>query len=314
MAKIPIIDTHCDLIIPYQDLKEKFGRATKKTQTSLALLKKTNVKIIFAGFSYDDLLKNSSQQLEDLHKMIGEYPKDFELITDFKKVPKILKSTKIGVILHIEGAGILNNKIDNLIGLYNNGLRSLGLTHNTKNCLGTGALIDNKKGLTKFGKKVIEKCNELGIIIDLSHLNEKGFYESLLVSKRPVIISHGNCFSVTPNPRNFKDDQLKQIAKIGSIVGIFFSGKFLNPQMDAKKATIDNAILHIDHMVKIMGIDHIAIGSDFGGITTGLPQGLENHPTLLVLFKKLRERGYTQKDIEKIAFKNALRAIRQSTI
>src|SRR5690348_4178896 len=124
-AKFPIIDTHCDSVIPYQDLKEKFGTATSSTQTSLPLLKQANVKLIFAGFSYDDLLKDSDQQLENIHKMINEYPNNFVLVTDFNQVDEILKGDKIGVIIHIEGAAILNNDIKNLEDLYAKGVRSL---------------------------------------------------------------------------------------------------------------------------------------------------------------------------------------------
>lgn len=311
---IPVIDTHCDLVVPYQELKELFNKKVQGAQTNLPLLKEANVKVIFAGFSYDDLLKNSDEQFNDLLEMIKIYSDEFELITDFSQIDKILKSKKIGVILHIEGAAILNNDINNLITLYNRGLRSLGLTHNTENCLATGALVNNEKGLTEFGREVIKKCNELKIAVDLAHLNEKGFYEVVKLSKVPPFISHGNCYSITPNPRNFKDEQLKEIAHLGSVVGIFFSGKFLNPQQDGKKAHINDAILHLNHMVKIMGINHVAIGSDFGGITTGLPKGLENHSKLKKLFSLLSKEGYKNDDIEKMAYKNILRYLKENYV
>lgn len=309
MKKIPIIDTHCDIVIPYQELQEKFASTSDGVQTSLSLLKNANVKIIFAGFSYDDLLKDSDKQFKNIHRMIAQYPENFELITDFRQVQSILNSNKIGVIIHLEGAAILDNKISNLIKLYKKGLRSLGFTHNTKNCLGTGALVDDQKGLTKFGKEVIKVCNKLNIILDLAHLNRAGFDDVVKYSQKPPIISHGNCYSLTKNPRNYTDLQLKKIAQLGSVVGVFFSGKFLKRDDNFQDPTLDDAIAHIKYMVKIMGVNHVMLGCDFGGITTGLPRGLENHAKIKTLLKKLKEDGFTQEDLEKIAYKNALRVI-----
>lgn len=311
MKKIPIIDTHCDIVIPYQDLQEKFASASRGAQTSLHLLRSANVKIIFAGFSYDDLLKDSYIQLKNIHRMIAQFPQDFELITDFSQAKSILNSNKIGVIIHLEGAAILDNKISNLIKLYKKGLRSLGFTHNTKNCLGTGALVDDQKGLTKFGKKVIKTCNELKIILDLAHLNQAGFDDVVKYSTKIPIISHGNCYSLTKNPRNYTDQQLKKMSQLGSVVGVFFSGKFLKRDNNPRESTLDDAIAHIKHMVKVMGINYVALGCDFGGITTGLPKGLENHSKIKTLLKKLKEEGFSQEDLEKIAYKNALRIIEE---
>ena len=311
MKQIPIIDTHCDIVIPYQELKNKFGNTSSSTQTNLPLLKAANVKIIFAGFSYDDLLGNTDQQFKNIHQMIKRYSDDFELINDFNQIEQILNSNKIGVIIHLEGAAILDNKIDKLTYFYNMGLRSLGFTHNTKNCLGTGALVDDKQGLTPFGKEVIKKCNELNIIIDLAHLNRAGFDDVIKLSLKPPFISHGNCYSLTKNPRNYTDQQLRKIAKLGSVVGIFFSGKFLKRDNNPTGPELADAIAHIKHIVKTIGINHVVLGCDFGGITTGLPKGLENHSSLITLFAKLRKENFSNKDIEKIAYKNALRIIKE---
>lgn len=307
-ANFPIIDCHTDLVLAYQELKSQLLKNTE-SQISIPTLQKGQVKLLFGGFSYDDLLGGSMKQFEDMYKIVNDFPETFQIVNDFTQVNKLLHSEKIGIILHLEGGKIIGTDLNKLIELHRRGLKSLGLTHNTKNNIGTGAAINSTDGLTKFGKEVIKKCNELKIIIDLSHLNEKGFYESLEISKYPPIVSHGNSYFITPHPRNFKDSQLREIKKLGSIVGLFLSGKYLNPNMDGTKASINDAIKHIEHMVKIMGIDHVAIGSDFGGITTGLPKGLKNHKDLLTLFQKLMDKGYKKEDIEKIAFRNALRVL-----
>lgn len=307
----PIIDTHCDVVIPYQELGSSFSTALENTQTSLPLLKKTGVKLIFAGYSYDDLLKNSDQQFSDLHEMIKKFPDDFELVLDFKNIDKIITGKKIGVILHIEGAAILDNDINKLESLYKEGLRSLGFTHNTKNSLGTGALVDDGNGLTEFGKQVIEKCNDLNIILDLAHLNEAGFYDVLKYSKQKSFVSHGNCFELTINPRNFKDNQLKELAQINSVIGVFFSGKYLKLDSNNDKPSIDDAVAHIKHMADVMGTDNISLGCDYGGITTGLPTGLENHTNVIDLLDKLKTHGFTEEDLDKIAYKNMIRYLKE---
>lgn len=311
ITNLPIVDTHCDVVIPYEELGDKFATQVNNTQTSLPLLKEANIKLIFAGFSYDDLLKNSYQQLEDIKKMISQYSESFQLVTDLKKVNFNLDQEKIQVILHIEGAGILEGKIERLEGLYKKGVRSLGFTHNTKNSLGTGALVDDGEGLTNFGKEVIKFCNEKNIILDLAHLNETGFYDVIKLSKQIPFVSHGNCYSLTQNPRNFKDDQLKKISEIDSLIGVFFSGKYLKRNSNLEHPNIEDAVAHIQHMAKIAGVDHICLGCDFGGITTSLPTGLENHSTLSELFKRLREVGFSEEDIEKIAYKNTMNYLKK---
>lgn len=305
----PVIDTHCDVIIPFQELKGRFSTAKKNTQTSLPLLKTAQVKIIFAGFSYDDVDNNTHQQLNDLKSMIQNYSDDFELVTNFKQIRKIIAGNKIGVILHIEGAGILDGSIKLLNRFYKEGVRSIGFTHNNKNSLGTGALINNQEGLTAFGKQVIEFCNDKKIILDLAHLNKKGFYDAIRLSARTPFVSHGNCYKLTKNPRNFDDQQLKKLSKLKSFIGVFFSGKYLKLDSNPKQATINDAVAHIKHMVSIMGIDCVGLGCDYGGITTSIPVGLENHASLIELFQRLRAEGFSSEDIEKIALKNALNFI-----
>lgn len=309
----PIIDIHTDVILAYQRLGKQFGSATNNTQISLPLLKKAGIKIIFGGFSYDDLLGNSWMQLSDHQRLVENFSNDLKIIEDLAEIGQLINSQQIGIIIHLEGGKILDNSISNLEILYEKGVRSLGLTHNTQNGLGTGATINDASGLTSFGKRVIKKCDELNIIIDVAHLNEKGFYEVFKLSKKPVIVSHANCFAITPNPRNLKDNQLREIKKANSLVGVFFSGKFLNSSGGALEATIDDAVLHIKHMTEVMGINHIAIGSDFGGITAGLPKGLENSSKIRQVFEKLHQQGYKEKELEKIAYQNAQRVLSEYT-
>lgn len=202
-------------------------------------------------------------------------------------------------------------------------------------------------GLTDFGKQVVREMNRIGMIVDVSHVSDKTFYDALAVTTKPVILSHSSCRALSDIPRNVTDDMLRALAKNGGIIGINFGEGFLNPK-DAEMlkkmvnaisfqvpdltgkalddyaaeefkrdltpakgiaATIDDAVAHIDHAVKVAGIDHVGIGSDFDGIS-GPPKGLEDISKMPYLVAALLQKGYTDEDVKKIMGANTLRVIR----
>jgi membrane dipeptidase len=204
-------------------------------------------------------------------------------------------------------------------------------------------------GLTEFGKQVVREMNRLGMMVDISHVSDKTFYDAIAVSTKPVIASHSSCRAISAVPRNMTDDMLRALAKNGGVVGINFAEGFVNykdvaavnktisristgrpPAAGGKLlddyaakefeeeymhpytpiATIDDVILHIDHAVKIAGIDHVGIGSDFDGIT-GPPRGLEDISKMTALTAALLKHGYSEADVQKIRGGNFLRVIQQ---
>lgn len=298
----PLIDLHADYVLSCYEKGGGYGTAS---QINASLLKSTNVKIFFAGFSYDDLLKDTDLQFSILQKEAKT--KKFTLIQSKKDFSGLDSQDKIGMVFHLEGALVFNGDIDVFHDYYKKGVRAIGLTHNYKNSLAAGCREDANLPLTSFGKEVVKLCNKLGIVVDAAHINEKGFYDLLETSTKPVIVTHGNARALCPHPRNYTDDQLKALASQGGVIGIFFSSKYVKD--DGTPVTIDDVVKHFVYIANLIGVDYLAIGSDFGGITTGVPKGLENMGMLPDLYERLRKAGFSEQDLEKITYENAQKVL-----
>lgn len=303
MNRLPIIDLHSDYVMACYKKGEPFE---SHLQTNYQMIRNNYVKTIFAGFSYDDYFKDTDQQLQILIKEVKK--KRFKLILNKNDFLQVIQSPYLtGMILHLEGAKILNAGIELLEKYYDKGVRSLGLTHSQKNKLAYGNNEDPKKGITNLGKKIIKTALKKRMMVDLAHLNYQGFYDAAKLIDKPLFVSHANAYKICPNPRNLKDDQIKLIAASKGVIGIFFSAKYISKKI---KPNLEDVADHFDYIAKLVGVEVLAIGSDFGGITTGLPLGLENVNKLKTLFEYLKKRGFNQNEIEKIAYKNALRVIK----
>jgi membrane dipeptidase len=166
-------------------------------------------------------------------------------------------------------------------------------------------------GLTAAGKDLVRLCNELGIVVDLSHLNEKGFWDVAATTDAPLVASHSGAWALCPSPRNLTDDQLQAVGESGGIVGVNFARAFLRKDgRGDKKTSLTEIVRHVEYMVEAMGIDHVGLGSDFDGTT--LPQDLEDVAGLPRLIAALRERGFKGKALKKIAHGNWLRVLKKS--
>ena len=213
-----------------------------------------------------------------------------------------------GIVLHIEGLNSFTGDPTSwkmLERWYELGLRSVGIVWNLSNSLGGGTL-DTTRRLTPLGRDVINWLQRKNMIVDFAHMNEATFWDAADIVRGPIVISHGNSRSICDDPRNYTDEQLQRVAASGGIIGVFFSKKFL---VSGRDATIGDVIVHIDHLRNIMGIDHVAIGTDFGGILSGFPGKLQAVDRLPLLWDALVEHGYDHASIEKIAYVNALRVI-----
>lgn len=235
----------------------------------------------------------------------------FELITGRSDIEHVFKEEKNGILMHIEGLNVFEGREEEWRRLekwYDLGWRSLGIVWNYSNHLGGGTL-DVDKTLTPLGIRMLNWLQERNMIVDLAHMNRPTFDASVPHISHPLYISHGNCSACCESPRNYSDDQLRIVSSSGGVCGVFFAKSYVTGKQ-SKRATIDDVCEHIDHMRNIMGIDHIALGTDFGGIISGFVDELDHVETLPRLFSALASRGYSQESCEKIAWRNAERVLK----
>ncbi len=220
------------------------------------------------------------------------------------------KSKKISAFLTVEEGGIIEKDMSKLDRLYENGVRLITLCWNYENCIGFPNSKDPetmKKGLKEFGFEVISKMNEKGVIIDVSHLSDGGFFDVISHSKKPVVASHSCARTLCVHPRNLTDEMIKTLANRGGVVGANFYPFFLSP---GGKADVFVLADHIEYMIGIGGEDFVALGSDFDGFSPPLSE-LENIGKTKTLFDILKSRGFSERQLEKIKFLNAERIIKE---
>jgi membrane dipeptidase len=218
-------------------------------------------------------------------------------------------------VIHFEGAEPIDADLHALEVYYQAGLRSLGLVWSRPTLFAHGVPFmvnhspDTGEGLTEAGRRLVKHCDELGILIDLSHLNEKGFWDVAGLSSKPLVATHSNAWAITPMTRNLTDAQLEAIAKSGGMAGVNFFPPFVHPQSQRDLAMpIEMMVAHIDYMVERMGIDHVGIGADFGSIT--MAESLKDATCYPALVEALAQRGYDDSALKKITHQNWLRVLR----
>jgi membrane dipeptidase len=228
-----------------------------------------------------------------------------------------LEDGVLAAVLHIEGAEAVDPNFEFLDVLYEVGLRSLGPVWSRSNAFGHGVPFrcpsspDTGPGLTDLGKELIHACNRLRILIDLSHLNERGFWDVAAISNAPLVATHSNAHALSPHSRNLTDKQLAAIRETGGVVGVNFATSFLRPdgRQDADTPT-ELVAEHLDHIFKHVGEDAVGFGSDFDGAK--IPSGIGNAAGLQNLVEVMRKRGFGGPLIEKICFGNWLRVLGQT--
>lgn len=223
----------------------------------------------------------------------------------------------LAVVVHIEGAEAIDEKLHFLDVLYGAGLRSLGPVWSRPNIFGHGVPFrfpsspDTGDGLTAAGEKLVRACNELKILIDLSHITEKGFWDVARLSKAPLVATHSNAHALCPSPRNLTDKQLAAIRDTGGMVGLNFATGFLRPDGQMRSDTdIALMVQHLDYLLEKLGEDHVGLGSDFDGAM--VPAAMGSAAGLPVLLDALRAKGYSDALLGKIASQNWLALLAQT--
>ncbi|MBZ5601191.1 MAG: dipeptidase [Acidobacteriia bacterium] len=317
-----LIDTHNDVTSRTVEGFDIGPRNTgdKPTHTDLVRMKEGGIGAQFfavyvaANYVNGNHSANRALQMIDTvrHDIIDRYPNDFMFATSVADIEAAHKKGKIAALMGIEGGHAIEDSTRLLRDFYALGVRYMTLTHsNTNNWADssgdiTKSDVQHHNGLTDFGKDVVREMNRLGMMVDISHVADKTFWDALEVSKAPIFASHSSCRALADVPRNMTDEMIVALAKKGGVVQVNFSCGFL--KVGAKPSVAD-VVAHIDHIKQIAGIEAIGIGSDFDGIGCA-PEGLDEVSKFPNLTRALLEKGYTAEEIRKIYGGNLLRVMR----
>ena len=303
-----IFDAHCDSLSCEASSNSSLAIRNPLRQWDFAAVKDYNWLQVMAVFI--DKENRNDISLADfllLHKRLQQ---------ELEKNPQVkwLKTSadlrqfdaqSQGIILGLEGAEALEAKVENINYIYDLGVRVLGLAWNNDNAF-AGGTFGSLGGLTDLGKRAVKMVNNLPIILDGAHLCDKSLGDLLRLSQKPIIVSHANSRHLCSHPRNLTDESLREIAKNGGVVGVTYVNDFLKE--DKNEANIVSVAEHIMHMVEIMGIEHVGLGSDFDGIDEPLP-GLEAAEKTLSLRPYLKALGFTEEDMALIMGENFKRVM-----
>jgi len=252
-----------------------------------------------------------------LFRLEAESGDRLKVVRTTGEIEGCLRDGTLAAILHFEGAENLGTEPGALEEFYDLGLRSLGLVWSRPNAYAGGVPFrfpgspDTGPGLTDAGKELVRECNHLGVLIDLSHLNEKGFWDVTGLSEAPLVATHSNAHALCPTPRNLTDRQLDAIRDSDGMVGVNFAVAFLREDgRDDANTPLETVVRHVDHLVEKVGIDRVGFGSDFDGAR--VPKAIGDVSGLPKLLAVLEEHGYGEDELRKLAHGNWLRVLRKT--
>ncbi len=264
---------------------------------------------------HDVALRGTLAQIDALTRLAAQSDGAMRIVRTSDDLEACLRSGVLGVVLHLEGAETIAPDLGSLEELYAMGVRSLGIAWSRPNAFGHGvpfrfpASPDTGPSLTEAGKALVRRCNDLGILVDVSHLNERGFWDVAEVSTAPIVATHSAAHAICPVTRNLTDAQLAVIRDSAGIVGVNFEVSATRPDSyDEADTPIDVLVAQIDYIVARLGIDHVGFGSDFDGAT--MPNAIGDVAGLPILLDALHCRGYDCQSLEKLAWRNWLRVLR----
>lgn len=319
-----IVDAHFDLTYDIQNRRERGQR--KVTETNyLAQFDRGGFDLIVSAIYVNDYflpemgLRRALGQISDLHDELAESPGRMRICRTVREVRAARQAAELGIFLSLEGADPLQNDLGLLKIFYQLGVRGLGLVWSRRNYAADGAFFSPKKegrkgGLTPFGVELVAAAEQLGMFIDVSHLNDEGFWDLVDVATTPLIASHSNCRSLAESQRNLTDDQIRAIAQSGGVVGMNALNAFI--RTDESVVTVAHLVDHVDYIAEKFGVDHVGLGFDLcdsHGDYLGLDSPLDTydvidtHADLASFTAELIVRGYSDEDILAILGGNFLR-------
>lgn len=362
-----VVDTHNDVLssatLKGLNIEEDLSG---KTHSDLERFRRGGIDIqIFSIFCDERFGKGTAfahalREIDSLDAIVARNPRKMMLVNSPADLRMAVRKKKLGAMKGVEGGHMIEDKMEYLDSLYNRGARYLTLTWNNSTSWASSAWDETyydrqqptpieKKGLNDFGKQVVQRMNELGMMIDLSHVGEQTFNDAIAISTKPVIVSHSCVYALCPVPRNLKDEQIRAIGKNGGVIFLNFYAGFLDSTYNRNKADfinkhqpivdsllqqkmpdyeIDgylsnrfpeeaealrpsmNVLLdHLDYIVRMIGVDHVGLGSDFDGIELA-PQDLDGVEDMPNITSALLVRGYSRQNIKKILGGNFIRVFK----
>ena len=309
MKNMDIIDLHCDVLMKLTTLETARFSDDVRLQTNKERLQLGQVKAqVFAIFIEPDIPQSMKfleviRQIEAFHTHVLQ-TEGMVHITDWSQLEN-LAPHEIGAILSLEGCDAIGDDITKLQAVLDAGVKLVGLTWNGENCVAYGAEQDAKLGLKPFGKEAVNVLNERDIIIDVSHLNEQGFWDVLPLAKH-IIASHSNARALCEHPRNLTDEQAKALVEHGGHIHVVYYPHFIG-----KNATLDDLVAHVKHLADLVGVMHLGVGSDFDGIDETV-NGLAHAGEAQNLLEALRGH-FTIDEVRGIAHANFRSYIKKAT-
>ncbi|MCK9408338.1 MAG: dipeptidase [Bacteriovoracaceae bacterium] len=356
-----VVDTHNDVLLRAMKGEDLSVRTTEG-HSDVVRLNEGGVDVqifsVWCGSEFGNgrAFNRAIEMIDTLHAIVRRANDKIVLTSTYMDVNRALKQKKIAALIGVEGGHMIEDSLFYLDSLAKRGMNYLTLTWNNSTTWATSAADETEKGdslafkgLTEFGKNVVRRLNDLGVMVDLSHTGEKTFWDALAVTKKPVLVSHSSVYSICPSRRNLKDDQIKAVAKNNGVICINFYSGFIDSNyhrrvseirknysglVDSMKQanadywkaelSIDSALAphylearptlsllvdHIDYIAKLVGADFVGIGSDFDGVES-LPKEMDDVTFLPNITRELLMRGYTEKDIRKILGSNVMRVMK----
>lgn len=356
--KAIVVDTHGDIISDQIKSGIDIGIRQARGDFDLVRAKEGGLDVQVFSIWCDESggYAMANQQIDSLEALVKRHPDKISLVRNAAELKLAVKQGKLAGLIGVEGGHMIEDRLDYLEDLAGRGMTYMTLTWNNSTTWASSAADETSKsktlknpGLSDLGKQIVKRMNELGVIVDLSHVGEKTFYDAIAVSKKPVMASHSSAYIFNAHSRNLKDDQIRAIAKTGGIIFVNFYSGFLDStyyvkqarfnavhkdelesltkkynskdkaseeikakyhqELEDMRAPLSLLIDHIDHIVKLVGSAHVGLGADFDGAES-YPKGLDDVSKYPLITEALLQRGYSPTDVKNILGANFIRLLK----
>lgn len=356
-----VVDTHGDILFNQIKSGIDIGQLQKTGNFDLVRAKQGGLDVQVFSIWCDEKggFAVANQEIDSLYSLIKRYPSRIALVKNATELEQAVKAKKLAAMIGVEGGHMIENSLDKLTELAKRGMIYLTLTWNNSTSWSSSAAEEisgkvkpENAGLNDFGRKVVHRLNELGVMVDLSHVGVKTFFDAIKESKKPILVSHSCVYALNPVPRNLNDEQIRAVGKNGGLISLNFYAGFLDSTFNSKqklffakydaelktlsakygrsnaidtlislhpadaeatKPSIDKLIDHVDYIVKLIGVDHVGFGADFDG-AEAFPIGMNSVADYPKITEALIKRGYKPTEITKMLGGNFIRVLKANKL